>query len=119
MYAFFDGDDIGPKLEYLLLNNRLEEASLFSESINTAMSNIRTYLKNTGNITVHILGGDDILLQYDKSVDDGLLIGEIRGIFETQTGCTMSCGTGSDLNQTLWNLHKAKLFGKDNINGYK
>lgn len=117
MFAFFDGDDIGPKLEILLIENKLQEASLFSESINIAMKEIESFLIKTKNIRVHILGGDDVLVEYDQSVDENFLVSEINNIFKARTGCTMSCGIGENLNQAIWNLHKAKLFGKDNVYG--
>lgn len=60
-YAFFDGDNIGDKVETLLIEGRIFEASKFSEDIKAALSEIEQILKPKTDIEIIIAGGDDLL----------------------------------------------------------
>ena len=117
MFAFLDGDDIGSTLEILLLQGELHKTTAFSENINNALAEIKIFLKSQPNVKTHILGGDDILIEYDQTVVENSVIDELRSIFVKITGNRMSCGIGNDVNQAIWNLHKAKLLGKDRVYG--
>jgi hypothetical protein len=117
LYAFFDGDNIGPTIEILLTENRIDEAVNLSKSINTVISEIEGILKSKDGIEIIILGGDDILIRYDTLKHGNELLEEIRNTFKARTGNSMSCGVGKDIPESIWNLHLAKLHGKNMIKG--
>lgn len=117
LYAFFDGDNIGPTVEILLTENRIAEAVEFSENIKSAMLEIENLLVSTDGINTLIIGGDDIVIQFDPSKQNIDFLENIRNIFKHRTGNSMSCGVGSSMQESIWNLHIAKLYGKNTIRG--
>lgn len=117
LYAFFDGDNIGLTLERLLTENKVSEATTFSENVKTAILEIEGILKSTADIDIVILGGDDILIKFDLAEHDIDFLKSIMDRFRVTTGNTMSCGVGENIPKSIWNLHLAKLYGKNIIKG--
>jgi CRISPR/Cas system-associated protein Cas10 (large subunit of type III CRISPR-Cas system) len=118
LYAFFDGDNIGPTVEILLMENKISEATTFSENINIAILEIGELLKSADDIKIIILGGDDVLIEFDPIRYNLSFLEKLRDIFKEKTGNSMSCGIGKDISQSIWNLHVAKLYGKNTIKGW-
>lgn len=117
LYAFFDGDDVGSTIEILLTDDKIDEAVNLSRSINTAICEIEKKLQSRDDIEIIILGGDDILIRYDNLKQGRKFLEEIKDFFKAETGISMSCGVGKDIPESIWNLHLAKLHGKNMIMG--
>jgi hypothetical protein len=117
VYAFFDGDNVGNRLEILLTEEKIEEAVKLSQNIQAALVEIEGLLKSTEGVSVIIIGGDDILIEFDHKKDGARLVAEVRGKFYAITGNTMSCGVAEDIPGAIWSLHLAKLYGKDMVKG--
>jgi minimal CRISPR polymerase-like protein len=116
MYAFFDGDNIGERMEIMLLENRLTEATEFSEKLERAMSRLGEITRSQDGIEVIILGGDDLLFKYeDSSTSISELLEKLRSEFLRISGSTMSCGVGKTVRESVLNLYLAKLYGKNQI----
>jgi CRISPR/Cas system-associated protein Cas10 (large subunit of type III CRISPR-Cas system) len=115
MYAFFDGDNIGDKIEIMLLENRVTEATEFSEKIKTAMSRLHEITKTQSGVEVIIFGGDDLLLKYESNFIHIDFLEKLRSEFLEITGNTMSCGIGESVKESVMNLYFAKLYGKNQI----
>jgi hypothetical protein len=116
MYAFFDGDNIGDKMEIMLLENRLAEAAEFSEKLESALSLLEEITKSQDGVEVIILGGDDLLFKYaDNYKHIHEFLERIRSEFYRITGSTMSCGVGETARESVINLYLAKLYGKNQI----
>lgn len=116
MYAFFDGDSIGDKMEIMLLENRLTEAAEFSEKLESAMFRLGQITRSQDGIEVIILGGDDLLFKYeDNSENISDFLEKIRSEFLRITGSTMSCGVGKTVRESVLNLYLAKLYGKNQV----
>jgi hypothetical protein len=114
MYAFFDGDDIGKKIEIMLLENRVFEAIDFSEKIKTAISHLYDIAQDQDNVDVIICGGDDFLVEIqDDSTDVSVFFDKIKTDFFVITGNTLSCGIGETVKESVMNLYFAKLYGKN------
>jgi CRISPR/Cas system-associated protein Cas10 (large subunit of type III CRISPR-Cas system) len=114
-FAYFDGDDIGPRLELLLLDNKIEEARQYSLSINQALTQARTLLEDMHPVEVIIFGGDDLFVSWP---DDKVALSDIENVkrvFLEMTGNTMSVGLGRSPKEAMHNLRRAKLLGKDKI----
>ena len=118
-YAFFDGDDIGPTVEILLLEGRIIEAQAFSNSIKEALQEIEVYLRSFDWLNIIIIGGDDILLEVNTQSISQEFLEKIRQIFKDKTGNSISCGVGDNLTEAIFNLRLAKLYGKDAVRGWK
>ncbi|WP_171974682.1 mCpol domain-containing protein [Leptolyngbya sp. 'hensonii'] len=119
MYAFFDGDNIGSTIEILLTEGQIEKASNLSKNIQIALTEIEGFLKSKKGIEIIILGGDDILISYSSLEKEEALLEDVKSRFLKRTGNTMSCGVSENLSEAIWNLHLAKLYGKNMIKGIK
>jgi hypothetical protein len=117
VYAFFDGDNVGNRLEILLTEEKVEEAVRFSRNIQAALVEIEGLLKSIEGVSIIIMGGDDILIEFDHEKDGLRLIEDVRKKFYDATGNTMSCGVAEDIPGAIWGLHLAKLYGKDMVKG--
>jgi hypothetical protein len=115
VYAFLDGDNIGIRLEELLSKNKTSEASLLSENIKIAMLEIDKILNSKPDVKIIIIGGDDVLIQYDHEKYGTDIIDEILNTFKVITGLSMSCGIGLSIGQSIINLDNAKKSGKNKI----
>lgn len=117
-YAFFDGDNIGPTLEILLIENKIIEAQQFSNNIKLALKEIEDFVLSVEDAKLVIIGGDDILLYFNSQTHNINLLERIRDAFRNKTGNTMSCGVGKSLSEAIYNLRLAKIYGKDAIKGW-
>ncbi|MEM9681202.1 MAG: mCpol domain-containing protein [Bacteroidota bacterium] len=113
VYAFLDGDSIGTRLEELLSKSKALEAALLSETIKTAMLEIDRLLSSKDDVEIIILGGDDVLIQYEYEIYGTEIVHEIIHTFKTVTGLSMSCGIGLSINQSILSLDAAKKNGKN------
>jgi len=118
-YAFFDGDNIGDTIEKLLIEKRVDEATLLSENINKSVHNLEKLLRSKNGVEIIILGGDDLLIKFDSEECDVKLLNEITILFENTCGLSMSCGVGTTILEAIQNLHMAKLYGKNQIIGLR
>lgn len=118
-YAFLDGDNIGNTIEILLIEGKVAEAISLSKNINDAADELGKTLRSRNGIEVMILGGDDLLIKYDSEKYGLELLEEIRILFQTKTGLSMSCGVGENISESIQNLRLAKLYGKNQIKGLR
>ena len=114
-FAYFDGDDIGPALELLLLDEHLQEAKEYSRSIITAFEATRIALVEKFNADIVIAGGDDLLVCFPKDAMNEADIETLRKEFFEECGRSISVGVGSSAAEAASNLRRAKLLGKDRL----
>ena len=115
LYIYFDGDDIGNHLELLLLDGKLKEAKLFSESIHRSFEKISKVLLSLNGACLVFSGGDDVVCMCDKTAWDANLSNKFQKEFQKATGCSLSGGVGTSIQEALMNLRRAKLSGKNRI----
>lgn len=115
IYAFFDGDNVGDKIEILLLDGDLEKARALSESIKVSLTGIEQYL--SGRFEIILSGGDDLLVRFEDSEDILTIVAWVRSKFAQETGLTMSCGIGRTIADSIYQLGLAKLYGKNGVRG--
>ncbi|MEL7120328.1 MAG: mCpol domain-containing protein [Bacteroidota bacterium] len=116
MYAFFDGDGIGNKIEILFRDGKIEQAKEFSESLKMAMQIIEKELSKNPKYEIIIIGGDDLLIKKKGRFSKSELE-EIRELFKNNNseGATFSCGIGSTVSESIDSLGLAKLYGRNRI----
>ena len=115
IYIHIDGDGIGDQLELFLLDGKIKEAKIFSNNVHKAMEEVSISIQSIEGSELLLLGGDDLiaLCHDDKNIIDK--IENIRSNFKQKTGCTLSVGVGTSIQEALNNLRRAKLSGKDRI----
>jgi GTP cyclohydrolase III len=115
VFTHFDGDDIGPGLEILLLDGLLEEASLYSRQISEAMQELGRHVTSVPGTRIIVLGGDDLVATWPTEEIDLSIVMELQKRFEFHASRTISVGIGETSRAALENLHRAKLLGRNRI----
>lgn len=117
MFIYLDGDDIGSKLELLLLDEKLDEATRFSESVTEAMTELRKSFENIAELKIRLFGGDDLIAEFSELSLSAIEINQFRKDFKFRCGVTISAGIGISVKDALSNLRRAKLSGKNRLVG--
>ena len=112
VYLFFDGDNVGNTIERHLTKGEISKAQQISLGIKQALDEIEKLINQLGCLKI-LLGGDDILVGVKNKSDETELIDFVNRVFLDKTGLTISCGAGKTIQESIYNLHLAKLFGKN------
>ncbi|MER6825661.1 mCpol domain-containing protein [Streptosporangium sp. NPDC000563] len=115
IYAYFDGDDVGPQLELRLLDNKIEEARAYSLAVSAALERVKELLEAAGINDIIACGGDDLIASWLHGRISIAMINEITADFYRLSGRTMSVGIGRSTREAAQNLHRAKLMGKNQV----
>jgi uncharacterized protein with ACT and thioredoxin-like domain len=113
--AHFDGDDIGPALELMLLDNELDCARDYSRSVAKALQHVHRTLEKELGAEIIIYGGDDLIARWKVGSVTDVDLKHLRSIFFDICGRTISVGVGTSSHDATSNLRRAKLMGKDRI----
>jgi hypothetical protein len=114
-YAHVDGDRIGALLELLLTEGKLEEASRYSKTVSAAMQAVSRELLSHAGVTVHLLGGDDLVASWPAGAITIANLEEIRSTFTSLCTRTLSVGLGASVSEAVLSLRRAKLLGGNQI----
>ena len=115
IFAHFDGDDVGPALELLLLDNLPQRAREYSEAVREAFDVLCQILAQNPDVKVIVAGGDDLVASWPEGSVEISKLEELRSSFHKTCGRTMSIGVGTSTTEAVHNLHRAKLMGKDQV----
>jgi hypothetical protein len=115
IFAHFDGDDIGPGLEILLLDGMLEEASSYSRRVAEGMQELHRCMVAVPGVRIIVLGGDDLVAAGPREGIRLPLLMDLQKRFEYLTSRTISIGVGESSKSAMENLHRAKLLGRNRI----
>jgi hypothetical protein len=115
IFAHFDGDDIGPGLEILLLDGLLDEASEYSRKVAQGMQELSRRVTTVPGVRIIVFGGDDLVVAWPREEIQLLLIRELQQNFACHTSRTISVGIGHTSKSAIENLHRAKLLGRNRI----
>ena len=114
-YVLGDGNHIRENVEFYLLNHDLESLSKFSQSLTTAINELKELAISSMNARVILAGGDDILLSVPRENYRKELIQRLQEAFLATTGITISFGVGSTIEASYINLRRAKTRKDDKI----
>jgi hypothetical protein len=114
-YVLGDGNHIRENVEFYLLNHDLESLSKFSQSLTTAINELKELAISSMNAQVILAGGDDILLSVPRENYRKELIQKLQQAFLTTTGITISFGVGNTVEAAYINLRRAKTRKDDKI----
>lgn len=110
-----DGDNIGDKIEFSLLNENFLKAQSIHNKVQNSLKKIRIKIEENPLMELLMFGSDDILFSVNIDYKYETFLKEIRIDFLRETGCTMSIGIGKTIINSIYNLRRAKLSGKDKI----
>jgi len=114
-YLHLDGDGIGDRLELYLLDDKVVDAVEFSQKVKKAISKVCATIESVEGAEIILVGGDDIIAVFDEKSWDVQIGEKLREIFYDTAGCTLSIGIGLSVQESLNNLRRAKLSGKNKI----
>lgn len=116
VYIHIDGDNVGNNIEILLMDGRLDDAVHLSKKIKTTFDKIKEKIELELTAEVHIYAGDDLIVSTEKHciLED---LKKICDVFNDSTGLTLSIGVGNDIKESLSNLRRAKISGRNKIIG--
>jgi len=115
IYGRVDADNIGDKLELLLIRGKIEQAEKLQSNFQHTLKWLVSTLSTEEGFEILFVGCDDILFRANATNYNRYRLEQIRNKFEELCGCTLSCGVGSDLVTALQNLRIAKLEGKNRV----
>lgn len=117
IYVYLDGDQIGANVELFLLDEDITSAAQLQISVKKSMQSLQNQILNESSLELLMFGCDElILVGYDFFIVNNL-VNKLRNSFHTDTGFTMSAGFGKTLRESIENLRRAKLLGRNRVIG--
>ena len=115
IYGYLDGDNVGHRLELLLLDSLVDDARAYSRAVEEAMAQVGKALQAKPDVDIVLTGGDDLLVRWPR----GSLINQdfvnACEVFKRVCGQTASVGIGDSSRSAAQSLRRAKLMGKATI----
>jgi len=115
VFIRLDGDNIGDKIEFSLLENNWFLAQTTHDNVQISMKKLSEYINTLPNSIILLKGCDDILFSIDKTNFNTLILNDLQRIFFETCHFTLSIGVGSSVQLAIYNLRKAKLSGRNTI----
>lgn len=115
-YIAIDGDNVGQKIEWLVVNERPKELTTFSNNYHQAMEWLEQRLESRLVAKIIFNGGDSLLAAFEHK--NSLSLNELETIrkrFLEIAQTTISIGIGGNLRQAYFALKLAKAKGRDRI----
>ena len=119
LFIAIDGDDVGRRIEYLVLLNKTNALLQFSLQYQEGMTWLENILVEKLNAQIVFNGGDNLLATIPSNSNLLEEIEKIRTKFEEQTQTTLSIGIGNTPRESYFALKLAKNSGKDRVCEYK
>lgn len=119
IYLAIDGDDVGHRLEYLMLVNEREALTEFSRIFQAAMDWLENTLTTDYGATIIFSGGDNLLASLYANNLSPEILETLRADFANRARSTLSMGLGENLRQAYFALKLAKTSGKNCIRKFK
>lgn len=118
VYIAIDGDDIGSKIEYLMLTDRLNLLTDFSEMFEASFRWLQSALVNDLGARIIFRGGDNLLAKAEGFTEIHARLESLMTRFQEQSGCSLSIGLGASTIEAYLALKLAKVSGKSRIYRY-
>ena len=110
MFLAVDGDDVGRRLERLLIANLPEEAKAFSNGVDVDLANLRDHILAVGADIV-FCAGDGLLALVPDSFDPSFM--------PDPKTITWSVGLGETSCDAVLALKKAKALGRNRVECFR
>jgi GTP cyclohydrolase III len=111
VFVGMDGDDVGATLVSLVIQNKSNEAALFSDRVIRGLRLVGDRIRQSGG-KVFFIGGDNLLAELEFDRD---LLHELQEIFKAETGCEVTIGVGRFPVEAYLALKLGKGRGKGQI----
>lgn len=115
VYVLGDGDRVGERIEALLLADDLEALRLLSRQLSDAIAELARELEVRTGADVIVAGGDDLLALVPTHSYRRETLKELRELYRSKTGVSISFGTGYTIEAAYLNLRRAKSSSSQKI----
>jgi GTP cyclohydrolase III len=119
LYLAVDGDDVGHRLEYLMLMNNRESIIEFSKTFQRAMDWLENKLVTDFEAEIIFNGGDNLLACLPLDYLSSKALEELRNSFAEKATSTLSAGLGDSPRQAYFALKLAKTSGKNCVRRFQ
>jgi hypothetical protein len=119
MYLAVDGDDVGKRIELLIVSNQIEMLSVFFNSFQSSMAWLSENIANDFNASIIFSGGDGLLADFPFEELSIEKIENIRDKFSLLSQTTISIGIGESPRQAYFALKLAKAMGKNRVEVFR
>lgn len=111
LYILGDADRVRQRVERALLSGDLVELGTFSAALTAAIALIAERMIQRLSAQVLMAGGDDLLLTVPAGTFDVDILEGLSRDFADETGCTISFGVGTTVEEAYLHLRMAKASG--------
>lgn len=111
VYILGDADKVRQRVEGALLAHDFDGLAKFSADLTAAVSLIARRTVEILSAEIVMAGGDDLLLVTSADQFDSDALGRLARSFADETGCTISFGVGSTVEEAYLRLRRAKASG--------
>ena len=111
LYIFGDADRVRQRVERALFSGDLVDLGKFSAALTAAIALIAQQLVERLSAVVVMAGGDDLLLTVAAENFDIGILEQLAHDFVDETGCTISFGVGTTVEEAYLHLRRAKACG--------
>src|SRR6266498_3849452 len=119
IYVAADGDNVGSRLEYLVITNNIEALKEFSTKFNAAMEWFENELEVCFSASMVFFGGDNLLASITSNKFARESLERLRFEFSKRAQSTLSIGIGDTPQQAYLALKLAKTNGKNVIREFR
>lgn len=111
-FLALDGDNIGRKIEFYILSNKIESLQDFSKKYKNSMLWLEKSLADILCGQIIFSGGDSLLAKLPSNSFDLACVQKLCILFESKSDSTLSIGIGKTVAQSYFALKFAKVSGK-------
>jgi spermidine/putrescine-binding protein len=115
LYILGDADRVRQRVERALLSGDLVQLGTFSAALTAAIACIAERMIQHLSAQVIMAGGDDLLLTVPAGTFDVDILEGLSRDFADETGCTISFGVGTTVEEAYLHLRMAKASGGGTI----
>lgn len=116
LFIYFDGDDVGARIELALIDDDPAAAAAASELVSTAVRELADDIAMLADGNVLFAAGDEVFAVVPARTPLDRLE-RMRSRFKETSGLSLSCGIGASSQEAALHLRLAKLRGKDQVAG--
>lgn len=117
LFIRLDVDNAGDSIELALLNSDYINAQNIHNRIQNNIDLVFKKLQDNNSVTILMKGCDDILFSINEENYDYTFLKNLKNEFNLHSNFTLSIGIGDSINESMLNLRKAKISGKNKIVG--
>jgi hypothetical protein len=111
LFILGDADRVREKVEVALFAGDLDRLAGFSRKLTEAIASMAAHLEQHLGMRTVMAGGDDVLFTVQSGCFVLPILRDVAAKFLADSGCSMSFGVGTTIEEAYVNLRKAKSSG--------